>query len=229
MNSPDVKPFMYQDLMSGSNSLLPPLGMPVGMYPTNFLGTVHLQPQPDGDKFLRMQEKDRSERNAFLVSLAALAVIGTSAALLFKGKMDFKGLLSSITSPFKSAGKAVNSGCSATGSVISDAGKKSKNGLKSLGSTIGKGFKKVGGLIILPFVLLGKGLKNLGKAIASPFKSLKNRLSKIFKRKPKSEPVQIKGILEPPKNTGGATTSAANTGEILTPDRIIMPDGSVVQ
>lgn len=227
MNSPDLKPFMYQDLMSGNNSLLPPLGMPVmtGMYPTNFLGTVRLQPQLSGDKFLRMQEKEKSDRNAFLASLAALAAFGVAAALLFKGKMNFKGLWNSIKSPFKSTGNAIKSGGNTTGSAISTAGKKSKNVLKSLGAAIGNGFKKFGGLIIVPFVLLGKGLKNLGKAIASPFKSIKNGLN----NKPKPEPVKIKGALEPPKNTGGTTPAVVDTGEVLTPDRIIMPDGSIVQ
>lgn len=220
MNSPDVKPFMYQDLMSGSHSLLPPLGTPflTGMYPTNFLGTVHLQPQPDGDKFLRMQEKDRSERNAFLGALTALAVIGTSTALLFKGKINFKGFWNAIASPFKSTGKAVKSGANKTGDVISSAGKKSKSGLKSLGA-----------LIAAPFKYIGKGLKKIGSAIAYPFKSIKNGLSKLFKRKPKSEPVQIKGVLEPPKTSGAASSTVNNTGEVLSPDKIIMPDGSIVE
>lgn len=220
MNSPDFKPFMYQDLLSGSNSLLPPLGMPLitGMYPTNFLGTVRLQPQSDSDKFLRMQEKDASERNAFLTSLAVLGVIGASTALLFKGKINFKGFWNAIASPFKSKGNVVKSGSSVTGNVISPAGKKSKSSLKSLGS-----------ILTAPFKLIGKGLKQVGKAIVYPFKSIKSGLGKLFKRKPKSEHVQIKGVLEPPKNIGGTTPNANSASEVLSPDKIIMTDGTVLQ
>lgn len=107
MNSPDMHPFMYQDLISSNNGMLPTFGMPLmtGMYPTNLLGGTQLPAQPDGDKFVAMKQKDKQERNAFLISLAALVAIGTSTAMLFKGKVNFKGIGNAIAAPFKAAGR----------------------------------------------------------------------------------------------------------------------------
>lgn len=216
MNSPDMHPFMYQDLISSNNGMLPTFGMPLmtGMYPTNLLGGTQLPAQPDGDKFVAMKQKDKQERNAFLISLAALAAIGTSTAMLFKGKVNFKGIGNAIAAPFKAAGRGTQKAAGGTISFVCKACKQISKGLKSLGN-----------LITAPFKYLGLGLKKLGKLIAAPFKGIKN----LFKdtKKNNNPPSEIKGFLEVPKQSGAnasANTSAGKSHEVLYPDKIIMPE-----
>ena len=225
MNSPDMNPFMYQDLMSSNNGMLPPLGMSymTGMYPTNMLGGTRMQAQPDTDKFIIMKQKDKQERNAFLISLAALTAIGGSAALLFKGKVNFGGIGKAIAAPFKKLGGASKSAGTGATSGIGRLGGKTKNGIKSLGH-----------LLIAPFKFMGKGICKGGQAVAVFFKTIKEKSGKFFKRgKKNSTPSsEIKGILEPPKTTPPQTPPAGKPSgskkeEVLTPDKIIMPEKKV--
>lgn len=216
MNSPDMHPFMYQDLISSNTGMLPTFGMPLmtGMYPTNLLGGTQLPSQPDGDKFVAMKQKDKQERNAFLISLAALAAIGTSTAMLFKGKINFKGIGNAVAAPFKSAGRGTQKAACGTISFVGKAGKQ-----------ISKGFKSLGHLITAPFKYLGLGLKKLGKLIAAPFKGVKNLFKKT--KKNNNPPSEIKGFLEAPKQSAAnasANTSAGKSHEVLYPDKIIMPE-----
>ena len=212
MNSPDMNPFMYQDLISSNNGMLPSFGLPVttGMYPTNMLGGMRLAAQPYGDKFLVMKQKDKEERNAFWTSLAVLAGIGTATAMLFKGGFNFKAMGRAISAPVKKAGKSTKSACVAAGS-------KSTSFLGRVGNKIKSGFKTFGHLITMPFKALGKGFKKLGNWVAAPFRAIKKGFNKIFKHGQKSENPQIKGLLEPPKHTEPKP-------EVLVPDKIIMPD-----
>lgn len=175
MDSPNISPFIYQDLMDSNYGIMPNLGNPfmTGMYPTNLLGGTRLPAQPDGDKFMRMQERDQKDKNVFLKSMAALFIIGGSAALLFKGKINYSKFWqttkNAVTAPFKWAGKTAKNGCKAAGNGIVSAGKGTK-----------KGLAKAGHVIAAPFKWLGRNIKNgskkAGHAIASPFKWIKNKI-----------------------------------------------------
>lgn len=159
MDSSNISPFIYQDLMSGNQGMMPYVGNPFmgGMYPTNLLGRVTFSPQPDSDKFMRMQERNEKEKSVFLRSMAALLVIGGSAALLFKGKIKFSSFM-------KKTGGAI-------ASPIKKFGAKAKNGTKAISSGIVDTSQKAG-------KTAKSGLKKLGHAIVSPFKWIKNKIKK---------------------------------------------------
>ncbi len=131
MDSSNLNPFIYQDLMNPNMGMIPPMGFGTpfmtGMYPTSMLGGSRLQPQPDSDKFITMKKNEEKEKNFFLKSLAALLVIGGSAALIFKGKLNFKNIGKAIAVPFKWTGNKIG------------------NGFKKLGSWVAAPFKWIGG------------------------------------------------------------------------------------
>lgn len=149
MDSSNLNPFVYQDLMNPNMGMIPPMGFGTpfmtGMYPTSMLGGTRLQPQPDRDKFVTMKANEQKEKNIFLKSLGALFVIGGTAALLFRGKLNIgKG----IAAPFKWIGSKIKAGCKATG-----------KGVSKSAAAVGKGSKKLGSLIDAPFKWIGSKFK----------------------------------------------------------------------
>lgn len=161
----NFNPIMHQDLINSNIGMIPQIG--TGIYNTNMLSGVHLQPQPDNDKFVLMKQKDKEERNAFLISLAALGVIATSAALLFKGKINFKGFGNSIASLFKGLGGK-------TKNIVNTSSTK----IHSADSWL----KKAGRWIVAPFKWIGKtvvrGAQAAGRMISAPFKWIGNKFHK---------------------------------------------------
>lgn len=190
MESPNNIPFMYQDLMGPNAGMMPPMVNPfmAGMaYPqTNMLGGMRLNAQPDEDKFTRMQERDKDEKRTFLKALAALVVVGGSAALLFRGKMDIKGFFDAIAKPFKWIGSKAKAGGKAVVTGAKYAAGKTKQGAKSAGGGVSKffkwcagGFKKAGSAIATPFKAIGRGAKKAGSAIAAPFKAIERGVKRL--------------------------------------------------
>lgn len=151
MESTEFNSIAHQDLINSNIGMLPQWG--AGQHYTNYLHGMQMHAQPDTDKFVLMKQKDKEGRNAFLISLAALGTIMTSAVLLFKGKMNFKGLGNSIATPFKWIGSTV------------------AKLTKSVGRGIGKGCKAVGHGV-------STGVKAVGHAIAAPFKWIGNKFHK---------------------------------------------------
>lgn len=141
----DFNPIAHQDLINSNIGMLPQFG--TGIYHTNMLHGVKLPAQPDSDKFVLMKQKDKEERNAFLISLAALGAIATSTALLFKGKINFKGFGNSV----KSMGK----GGKTIGNIILAPFKWLGKGIGAAGRGIGKAGKAVGRTIAAPFKWIG--------------------------------------------------------------------------
>lgn len=168
----DFNPIAHQDLINSNIGMLPQFG--TGIYHTNMLHGVKLPAQPDSDKFVLMKQKDKEERNAFLISLAALGAIATSTALLFKGKMNFKSIGNAIAAPFKWLGGKSTSAVHTVGSKLPSAG---------------NWFKKAGKALLTPFKLLGNGIaaagrgigkagKAVGRTIAAPFKWIGSKFHK---------------------------------------------------
>lgn len=145
MESAEFNPIAHQDLINSNIGMLPQLGS--GLHYTNYLNGMQMHAQPDADKFVLMKKKDKEERNAFLISLAALGAIATSTALLFKGKINYKGFGNSV----KSLGK----GGKAIGNVILVPFKWLGCGIKAAGRGIGKAGKAIGNTISAPFKWIG--------------------------------------------------------------------------
>ena len=175
----DFNPIAHQDLINSNIGMLPQFG--TGIYYTNMLHGARLQPQPDSDKFVLMKKKDKEERNAFLISLAALGAIATSTALLFKGRINFKGFGNSV--------KALGKGGKSIGNVILAPFMWLGKGILAAGRGIGKAGKAVGKGILAPFKWLGKGIgaagrgigkagKAVGKGILAPFKWIGSKFHK---------------------------------------------------
>lgn len=170
-------PFLYKDLMSSNMGMLPNMVNPFmpGMYPypTSMLGSTRLKPQPDQDKFMKMQEREVKERNTFWKTLAAIGVIGCSAGLLFRGKLNigkmFKSLGKTIAAPFKWFGTKTKNVAKAVGNGAASssrwAGRNAKNGVKKTGNA----FSRLG-------TKIKNGAKTVGNGITAPFKWLKNKI-----------------------------------------------------
>lgn len=145
MESTEFNPIAHQDLINSNIGMLPQWG--AGLHYTNYLHGMQMHAQPDTDKFVLMKQKDKEERNAFLISLAALGAIATSTALLFKGKINFKGFGNSVKSLGK-GGKSIGKGILAPFKWLG-------KGMGAAGRGIGKAGKAVGRTIAAPFKWIG--------------------------------------------------------------------------
>lgn len=136
MDSINLNPLATQDLMNYDNGIMPNIYNPFmgGMYNTNLLGRVHFAPQPDSDKFFRMQEKEEKDKKTFLKSIVALGVILGAGALLFKGKPAGNELLkkpgNNFLLPFKWIGRATQNTAKKVGHYIAAPFKWLKNKIK---------------------------------------------------------------------------------------------------
>ena len=180
----DFNPIAHQDLINSNIGMLPQFG--TGIYYTNMLHGARLQPQPDSDKFVLMKKKDKED--------------ATSTALLFKGRINFKGFGNSV--------KALGKGGKSIGNVILAPFMWLGKGILAAGRGIGKAGKAVGKGILAPFKWLGKGIgaagrgigkagKAVGKGILAPFKWLGKGIGAAGRGIGKAGKAVGKGILAP--------------------------------